>query len=642
MAILKKKDKQSSKKERQNTMEEVVMLDPHEPIVRFGIFKLCYLIGWDIIWIIIGLAGYACWGALPVVFNVLMGELIEAGTASEATKKSKIHDLSIWMAIIAAISCVVTYIGTGFMHFAFERVGVRLKSAYIDAVMKQEVAYFDIKRTGQIIAYMTESLEQIQDCFTNKLGAVLKSLVQIILGVTLALVFAWKMALVLLSFAPVVLFMMFFAGLASQLVMKRTIRISTAASAVANEVIGAIRTVRSMDGEDKEIQRFQNKLATGNKLFVLKGIILGTPIGAMELSIWGILSFGMWWGGRLLINGEISLGNMIRVFTLLLFSVIQCSMLMSYLPDFGRAYQASLNILKVIYRKPVMRYSGGITPNKIEGHVEFKNVSFAYPTRPNLQVLKNFNLTITPGQAVALVGASGSGKSTIVGLIERFYEANSGEIYLDGVNIAEIDPRWIHRNIGIVTQEPTLFAGTIRDNIIYAVSEYRQPTEEEVIQAAIAANAHDFITALPDGYNTTLGERGTALSGGQKQRVAIARAMIQNPSLLLLDEATSALDTASESLVQDALNKLMKGRTSIVIAHRLSTIIDSDVICVMNKGELKEKGTHSELIKINDGYYTKLAQKQMMMSQINEDEVSEISDQEEQVILEKETDNNVE
>jgi len=313
------------------------------------------------------------------------------------------------------------------------------------------------------------------------------------------------------------------------------------------------------------------------------------------------------------LQGEMTIGDMFKVFGLNLMAVIGLLMGMQAAPEFSKADPALKNMLKVIRREPAMRHEGGEAPNKLEGHIEFKNVFFTYPTRPGVVVLKDFSLTIKPGQSVALVGASGSGKSTIVGLIEKFYQADSGEITLDGVSLERIDPRWLHRNIGIVTQEPTLFAGSIKQNICYAIEGLREVTDEEIQRAAVAANAHDFIMDLTDGYETMLGEKGVSLSGGQKQRVAIARAMIQNPTLLLLDEATSALDTQSEGVVQDALTKLMQGRTSIVIAHRLSTIVDSDKICVMHKGELKEQGTHHELLRITDGYYSRLANKQMMM-----------------------------
>lgn len=222
------------------------------------------------------------------------------------------------------------------------------------------------------------------------------------------------------------------------------------------------------------------------------------------------MAMGMWWGGQLLSKGEIEFGNMFRVFSLLLMAVLGCSQLMGLLPDFGRAMRSGLNVLKVIYRDPAIRISGGIQPEKLEGRIEFRNVSFAYPTRPHLTVLKNFSLKIEKGQAVALVGGSGSGKSTTVSLLERFYEPLSGEIFIDGNNLLDIDPRWLHRNVGIVTQEPVLFAATIKENICYAVKTNPNsptPSDDEIIQAAISANAHDFISSLPDGYNTVLVSR---------------------------------------------------------------------------------------------------------------------------------------
>jgi len=259
------------------------------------------------------------------------------------------------------------------------------------------------------------------------------------------------------------------------------------------------------------------------------------------------------------------------------------------------------------------------------GNIRVENVEFSYPSRPNTVVMKDFSLEIKQGQAVALVGPSGSGKSTIVGLIERFYSPNKGKIYLDGVDIETIDPVWLHKNIAIVSQEPILFAMNIRENIAYAVG-IENVTQEQIENAAKQANAHNFIMDLPEKYETMLGEKGVSLSGGQKQRIAISRALLQDPKLLLLDEATSALDTESESLVQAALDKLMEGRTSICIAHRLTTVINSDVICVLAKGVMMEKGRHEELVKIPNGIYRMLAEKQMLVVEEEVDDVEEVMD----------------
>jgi len=253
----------------------------------------------------------------------------------------------------------------------------------------------------------------------------------------------------------------------------------------------------------------------------------------------------------------------------------------------------------------------GVRLPSLNGKLSFQDIRFSYPTRPDTPVLRKFNLDITPGQTVALVGQSGSGKSTIVQLIERYYDALEGSILIDDVNIKELNLPWYRRNVGLVSQEPTLFSGTIKENILFGNPD---ATMEQVEEAAKLANAYEFIMSQPKGFNTSVGEKGTQLSGGQKQRLAIARAILKNPKILLLDEATSALDSESESLVQDALDKLMKGRTTIMVAHRLSTVKNADVIVVMKKGKVVEIGNHEELIELN-GLYTSLVNKQMVYSE---------------------------
>ena len=610
---------------KKNVDEDEVIDDPAEPNVRTPLIILYYL-GFDSFLILFGLLGGAITGATPIVLYLILGDLIDGLSATTAASTSVIvnaaaglrlmtsfqtlvNRCATYLAIVAAVSWLGAWLQQAAMHLAHDRFGNRLKVAYFNALLDQEIGYFDIKRTGQLVSEMADT-EVIQDAYTNKLGEIGKFLVQGILGVIFAIIAGWKMALVMMSIAPLLLVFLVGVGAVTKMFTGAITTRVTAAAAVANEVISAMRTVRSMDGEEKEKARYIRRLKSAEPWFILKALALGLTVGILSFFIWGDIALGFWYGGQLSVRGEMTVGDMMQVFGLTLIAVIGLLMSLQLLPDLSKADPAIKNLLKVILRKPVLRPSGGITPNKIEGNISFRNVNFTYPSRPGVQVLKDFSLEIKPGQAVALVGSSGSGKSTIVGLLEKFYEADSGVIELDGVNLADIDPRWIHKNIGIVTQEPTLFAGTLRENILYAVSD-KEVSQEEIERACIAANAHDFITQLPDGYNTMMGERGVSLSGGQKQRIAIARAMIQNPSLLLLDEATSALDTQSEGIVQDALEKLMQGRTSIVIAHRLSTIVNSDVIVVMHKGELKEKGTHQELLQIHDGYYARLAKKQM-------------------------------
>uniref|UniRef100_H3GAG2 ABC transporter domain-containing protein n=1 Tax=Phytophthora ramorum TaxID=164328 RepID=H3GAG2_PHYRM len=285
----------------------------------------------------------------------------------------------------------------------------------------------------------------------------------------------------------------------------------------------------------------------------------------------------------------------------------------TFLGDAPKAFKAGSTIFAIRDRiAPIDSFStDGLRLAKIEGRLEFKDISFRYPTRPEMNVLKNYNLTVEAGQTVAFCGPSGGGKSTIISLIERFYDPVVGEVLLDGHNIKDLNLNWLRSQIGLVGQEPTLFIGTIADNISYGLAE--QPSQQEIEEAAKMANAHDFITQFPDGYATQVGMKGEQLSGGQKQRIAIARAILKNPNILLLDEATSALDSESEKVVQEALDKVvaLKRRTTIVIAHRLSTIRRADKICVVSGGKIAEQGTHQELIQLN-GIYAGLVESASM------------------------------
>jgi ATP-binding cassette subfamily B (MDR/TAP) protein 1 len=655
MKLHKRNRNDHQQKQTHQTTTDTVIDDPQEPKIKSPIY-VCYIVRCELLYILLGLLGAAFIGSLPILLYLVLGNLIDSltptGSGSGSTSpiirdastivqnarfQSDANNNAKWMAIIAAGAFAGALLQNLFLNLAHDHIGTRLKTAYFSSLLDQEVGYFDRKQTGGLVNEMTESMEIVQDAFSTKLGEFVKNIVQCVLGIILALVAGWKMALVMLSCAPLLALLLGGSGILVRVFSKKVSQINEIAANVANEVISSIRTVRSMDGEEKEKKRFNSSLRKAHPVYLVKSVILGLSLGFAFFSIWSVVALAFWYGSRQVVRREITIGDMFQVFGFVIMSVMGLAGALQILPDFGKAYSAVINLLKVIKRSPALPPSGGTAPNKIEGNLEFVDVTFSYPSRPNVQVIKNLSLSIKPGQKIALVGASGSGKSTIVGLIEKFYAPDSGKILLDGTDLAQIDPRWLHRNISIVTQEPTLFATTIKQNILYAVEDTgREVSDEELYAAARAANAHDFITAFPDGYDTKLGERGIALSGGQKQRIAIARAMIQNPSLLLLDEATSALDTQSESLVQEALTRLMENRTAIVIAHRLSTVVDSDVICVLNKGELKEMGTHTELLKIADGFYFKLAAKQMMFGQrstsVESDHSSEEQNEEAEIL----------
>jgi len=315
-----------------------------------------------------------------------------------------------------------------------------------------------------------------------------------------------------------------------------------------------------------------------------------------------------WYGGVLVFDGRLTVGQLTSFLIYTLTVAMSLGALADVWGDFMRAAGAAERVFELIDREPTIPLTGGLTPAKVEGRVEYQDVVFAYPARPDAPVLSGVSLTLAPGEAVALVGHSGAGKSTLSHLLARFYDPSSGCIRLDGRDLRELDPSWLRRQVGVVSQEPLLFSSSIADNIRYGRTD---ATDAQVEAAARAANAHEFISRFPDGYRTKVGERGVQLSGGQKQRVAIARAVLKDPRLLVLDEATSALDAESEHLVQEALDRLLEGRTTLVIAHRLSTVKSADRVVVLDGGRVVQQGTHATL-QGEVGLYRKLLERQFV------------------------------
>jgi len=350
----------------------------------------------------------------------------------------------------------------------------------------------------------------------------------------------------------------------------------------------------------------------------LRSAMQGIGLGLVQLFVWSFCGVAFWSGGWLVGHGYMNFGDLVTVFGMMLFASLGLSLGLAAIPEFLKGRAASTRMQEIINRQPSIPFSGGRRLAKLEGSIEFRNVGFSYPSR-DIPVLRNISFKINPGDTVAFVGESGSGKTTTFSLLEKFYLVTEGEILIDGVDIRDLDLVWLHRYMSIVSQEPVLFGTTIAENISYAVDGV---TQYEIEQAAIAANAHNFIVDKPEKYNTMVGERGIQLSGGQKQRVAIARAVLMNPKILLLDEATSALDTESERLVQEALDRLMVGKTSLVIAHRLSTVRHAACIFVMDKGEIVGFGTHQSLLETNPTYQL-LANRQLTKEDQHKVEVVE-------------------
>eukprot|EP00817_Percolomonadidae_sp_ATCC50343_P006900 CAMPEP_0117423326 /NCGR_PEP_ID=MMETSP0758-20121206/3978_1 /TAXON_ID=63605 /ORGANISM="Percolomonas cosmopolitus, Strain AE-1 (ATCC 50343)" /LENGTH=611 /DNA_ID=CAMNT_0005206459 /DNA_START=285 /DNA_END=2120 /DNA_ORIENTATION=+ len=584
-------------------------------------------------------------GAIPLLFQLVFGDIIakvsEPGVSNEQLK-IEFNGLALNLVYVALGAGGAQFFYQLFGGIAQTRIGELLRKKYFGSLISQELAFFDKEKTGELMNHLSEGVTKVEIAVGTAVPKFAELATQALVGLILAFTTSWMMSILMLAAAPVIFILIFLLVPVLTFFHKKDQELKDESAAHINEMVSSMKTIRTMGGELKEMNRFNDRIFLMDILGTGLSFSQGIFLGALFASIWGLCAYSFYIGGVLVIDGiggqQITFADMMKVFGYMLIAIMGAAGAIQPMTQIMQASIANSELWRVINRKPTIPIAGGERIEELKGEIEFRNVSFAYPTHPDTLVLKNFSYTFEAGKKVALVGQSGSGKSTIVSLIARFYDPVEGDIFIDGVNIKELDPVWLHRVIGMVTQEPVLFQDTIRNNIKYSIaksmksSDMKAISDERVEQAAKDANAHHFIEALDAKYSTVIGERGTSLSGGQKQRVAIARAILQDPTILLLDEATSALDTESESIVQKALDKLIElnKRTSVAIAHRLSTIQDSDEILVFVKGELIEQGTHDELLA-KEGVYAKLAEKQMALGvsssnldeQVNDEQVND-------------------
>ncbi|XP_012936337.1 ATP-dependent translocase ABCB1 isoform X2 [Aplysia californica] len=532
-------------------------------------------------------------------------------------------DFAIYYCIIAGGVMLTAYLQVAMWMTAAERQAHRIRQEFLKNVLRQDIGWYDTHEAAELNTRLADDVTKIQDGVGDKVGSFLQWFSSFISGFVIGFVYGWKLTLVILAVSP---FLVGAAGLFSKLAASMTAKELEAyakAGAVAEEVFGAIRTVVAFGGQEKEAKRYSGNLSDAEAFGVKKGFTNGASMGFIWLVIMCCYALGFWYGGKLVReDSDYDVSNMIIVFFSVLIGAFSLGNAAPNIQSLATARGAAFTVFNLIDLKSAIDSSSdeGERPSSVKGTIQFRNIGFAYPSRPEVTVMNNLSLEALPGQTVALVGASGCGKSTTVQLLLRFYDPLQGQIFLDGKDIKDLNIKWLRRNIGLVSQEPVLFATTIAENIRYGREDV---TMEEIIQAAKNANAYDFIMNLPQKFDTLVGERGAQLSGGQKQRVAIARALVRNPKILLLDEATSALDTESESIVQDALDKAREGRTTLVIAHRLSTIKTADIICGIDNGVVVEKGTHNDLMA-KQGIYYQLVTNQSKAKSEEDDELEEV------------------
>ncbi len=502
---------------------------------------------------------------------------------------------------------IISYFRVTLFAHASEKGTADLRKAVYDKIITLPVTFFEKNQSGELISRITSDVDRLYSLFSITLVEFVRQIIILIGSISILIYTNHKLTLIVLATFPVVVIFAMFFGRYIRKLSKEKQKILADTNIILSESVSSIQVVKAFTNEVFEMFRYGQSNQSVVKVALKFARGRGIFSAFIVTILFGALCFVMWQAALMVQNQEIDPGDL---FGFVAFSGIigaAIASLGTFYTEILGALGATERIREILGMEQEVNTQVSSEPIKLQGLIEYQNVGFSYPSRPDITIFEDLNFSVRPGERIALVGQSGSGKSTIVSLLLQFYEIGKGDIKVDGKSIYDFSITRFRENIAIVPQEVILFGGSIRENILYG-----QPnaSNEEVIQAAKQANAWEFISTFPEGLETLVGERGIKLSGGQRQRIAIARAILKNPSILILDEATSSLDAESEKLVQEALNNLMMNRTSIIIAHRLATIRDVDCIFVIEKGRIIEKGTHDELSMIDSGAYSNLAKLQ--------------------------------
>ncbi|EJL63540.1 ABC transporter ATP-binding protein [Flavobacterium sp. CF136] len=559
----------------------------------------------------LGLVFLLLTSATALAFPKLMGMLVDCVTNKDLDKANEIAVALMGILVLQAIFSFFRI--SLFVNFTENSLS-NIRFALYENLVKLPMSFYSQKRVGELNSRISADISQLQDTFTTTIAEFLRQFILIIGGFVILGSISPKLTLMMLAIVPVVAVAAVIFGRFIRKYGKKTQDKVAESQVIVEETLQGISNVKAFANEWYEIQRYKNKIKEIVKIAIKGGQYRGYFASFIILCLFGCVVAVVWYGITLTIKGEVQgVGDLISFVLYTTFIGASFGGIAEMYAQIQKAVGATERVFELLEETPEEINANPKTTSleKIKGNVAFQNVAFSYPSRKEVEVLKNVNFTAEFGQKIAIVGPSGAGKSTISSLLLRFYDITSGEILVDGKSIYDYDLENLRGNMSIVPQDVILFGGTIRENIAYGKPD---ASDEEIMLAAKQANALNFVEGFPEKFETLVGERGVKLSGGQRQRIAIARALLKNPSILILDEATSSLDSESEKLVQEALEVLMEGRTSIIIAHRLSTIRNADKILVLDNGKITEEGTHQELINLENGIYKNLSNLQFSNS----------------------------
>lgn len=553
-----------------------------------------------------------------MLFPLLMGELLGGASTQSSDPQhlikfislDNINKVAIALFLLFAAQAVFSFFRVVIFNSVTENVLRDIRRDAFSRLIYMPMEFYNRNQVGELTSRMASDITQIQETLRTTIAEFFRQVIMIVFGIVILALLSWKLALIMLATVPVMALVAVFFGRFIRKLSKTAQDESAASTVIIEESLTGIGNVKAFTNELFAIRKFTTRINEIRRLNLKSGIWRGVFASFIILCLFGVIVFIIWQGLLMTqgANPELSLNSF---YAFVLYTIMMGASVGS-IPELYASLQKAIgsteNLMSIIQNQSEKETAKGEEKPKITGKVAFMNVRFFYPQRPDVDVLQSVSFSSEPNESIAFVGTSGAGKSTIAALLLRYFDPSSGEIRFDDIPNDKIDLQHLRAAIAYVPQEVILFGGTIRENIAYGKTE---ASNEEIELAAKQANAIEFIRSFPDGFETQVGDRGIQLSGGQKQRIAIARALLKNPTILILDEATSALDAESEKLVQDALERLMEGRTSFVIAHRLSTIRNADKIIVIDQGQVAECGSHEDLLKIHNGIYAGLVQLQM-------------------------------